>query len=57
MPADPFDGLDVGKTVTGLFEELKRSESTKKVGETSKKVEIGRFLSLHSTHKSFLLCD
>ena len=37
---DPFDGLDVEEMVTELFEEHTRGESTNKVGETSKKVEI-----------------
>ena len=37
---DPFDGLDVEEMVTELFEEHMRGESTNKVGETSKKVEI-----------------
>ena len=40
VPADLFDGLDVGETVTELFEEQMRSGSTKKVAETSKKVEV-----------------
>ena len=40
LEPDPFDGLDVEETVTELFQEHTRSESTDKVGETSKKVEI-----------------
>ena len=39
VPADHFDGLDVKETVTELFEEVTRSESSNELGETSKKAE------------------
>ena len=42
MPADHFDGLDVKETVTELFEEVTRSESSNEVEETSKKVGVSR---------------
>ena len=42
MPADHFDGLDVKETVTELFEEVTRSDSSNEVGETSKKVGVSR---------------
>ena len=37
---DPFDGLDVEEIVTELFHKHTRSESTNKVGDSSKKGEI-----------------
>ena len=40
VSADHFDGLDVKETVTELFEEVIRSESSNEVGETSKKVGL-----------------
>ena len=40
VPADYFDGLDVRETVTELFEEVTRNESSNEVGETRKKVGV-----------------
>ena len=40
VPADHFDGLDVKETVTELFEEVTRSDSSDEVRETSKKVGV-----------------
>lgn len=42
VSADDFHGLHVGEIVIELFEELTRSEFSKKVGETSTKVEVVR---------------
>ena len=42
VPADHFDGFDVKETVTELFEEITRSESSNEVGETSMKVGVSR---------------
>ena len=42
VPADHFDGLDVKETLTELFEEVTRSESSNEVGEASKKVGVSR---------------
>ena len=49
MPADHFDGLDVKETVTELFEDVTRSESSDEVEETSKKVGVSTLISISQT--------